>query len=120
MEKPKCDIPNCHRKALKTSIFCGPHEYAGEPSKYPIAGYAPGNYYCTCMDCKQQFQGDKRAIRCEPCATKEPVNEVSEKEENQDDLWVSLVEEWNWASLDDYAGKDVIGYLKSKFTIKRK
>lgn len=36
--------------------------------KYPIGGYAPGYYGCTCVTCKTQFQGDKRAVQCEPCA----------------------------------------------------
>lgn len=39
--------------------------------KYPIGGYAPGNYFCTCCICGDQFQGDKRAVQCEPCAVKE-------------------------------------------------
>jgi hypothetical protein len=39
-----------------------------EPKQYPIGGYAPGNYMCTCVICKQQFFGDKRAVQCEPCA----------------------------------------------------
>jgi hypothetical protein len=39
-----------------------------EPKQYPIGGYAPGNYTCTCITCKQQFFGDKRAVQCEPCA----------------------------------------------------
>lgn len=38
--------------------------------KYPIGGYAPGFYTCTCCICKNEFQGDKRAFQCEPCATK--------------------------------------------------
>jgi hypothetical protein len=41
-----------------------------EQNKYPIGGYAPGYYYCKCCDCGQQFFGDKRAVQCEPCATK--------------------------------------------------
>lgn len=36
--------------------------------KYPIGGYAPGNYYCKCSSCGYEFQGDKRAVQCEPCA----------------------------------------------------
>lgn len=32
------------------------------------AGYAPGNYMCTCGNCQQQFTGDKRAVRCEKCS----------------------------------------------------
>jgi hypothetical protein len=41
-----------------------------EPQKprYPIGGYAPGDYFCLCFRCKKQFQGDKRAVECEPCA----------------------------------------------------
>jgi hypothetical protein len=39
-----------------------------EPKQYPIGGYAPGNYMCTCVICKQRFFGDKRAVQCEPCA----------------------------------------------------
>jgi hypothetical protein len=36
--------------------------------KYPIGGYAPGNYHCTCATCGGGFIGDKRAVQCEPCA----------------------------------------------------
>lgn len=36
--------------------------------KYPIGGYAPGNYRRLCYTCKVGFDGDKRAIQCEPCA----------------------------------------------------
>ena len=39
-----------------------------EERKYPIGGYAPGFYACTCANCKKKFQGDKRAVQCEPCA----------------------------------------------------
>lgn len=35
---------------------------------YPLNGYAPGNYGCTCGNCKKEFMGDKRAVRCEQCA----------------------------------------------------
>jgi len=45
--------------------------------QYPIGGYAPGNYYCTCASCKTMFQGDKRAVQCEPCAI-----EMKHKQEN--------------------------------------
>jgi len=54
-----------------------------EPKQYPIGGYAPGNYYCTCVTCKIMFQGDKRAVQCEPCAIKttqeEPKQETLEE-----------------------------------------
>lgn len=35
--------------------------------KYPIGGYAPGNYECKCCICGNMFTGDKRAVQCEPC-----------------------------------------------------
>lgn len=38
--------------------------------KYPIGGYEPGNYTCKCYICGNEFQGDKRAVQCEPCAVK--------------------------------------------------
>jgi hypothetical protein len=41
-----------------------------EPKQYPIGGYAPGYYGCTCVTCKKEFTGDKRAVQCEPCAIK--------------------------------------------------
>jgi Zn-finger protein len=60
-------------------------------SKYPIGGYAPGNYISTCTTCKTEFIGDKRAVQCEPCAIKmteeqvqsiiENIREIAEKEE---------------------------------------
>ena len=37
-------------------------------NKYPVGGYAPGNYHCTCCVCGNKFHGDKRAVECEPCA----------------------------------------------------
>lgn len=39
-----------------------------EEKKYPIGGYAPGNYQCKCGTCGETFHGDKRAVQCEPCA----------------------------------------------------
>lgn len=37
-------------------------------NKYPIGSYAPGNYTCSCITCKSEFVGDKRAVQCEQCA----------------------------------------------------
>lgn len=39
-----------------------------EEKKYPIGGFAPGNYYNRCTTCERSFFGDKRAVQCEPCA----------------------------------------------------
>lgn len=38
--------------------------------KYPIGGFAPGNYTNTCATCNNEFIGDKLARQCEPCAIK--------------------------------------------------
>lgn len=42
--------------------------------KYPIGGFAPGNYRGHCASCDEVFLGDKYAKQCEPCA----INAVSE------------------------------------------
>ncbi len=47
-----------------------------ETKKYPIGGFAPGNYQCYCVTCQKMFIGDKRAVQCEPCATKEQSPEA--------------------------------------------
>lgn len=39
-----------------------------KPKPWPLVGYAPGNYMCTCTDCDTAFIGDKRAYRCLTCA----------------------------------------------------
>lgn len=40
-------------------------------NKYPIGGYAPGNYFNKCCSCGREFMGDKRAMQCEPCAIRD-------------------------------------------------
>jgi hypothetical protein len=52
-----------------------------EPKQYPIGGYAPGYYGCTCVTCKTEFMGDKRAVQCEPCAIK-TVDEAKQRAAN--------------------------------------
>jgi hypothetical protein len=52
---------------LKKDIF-GTLSSLLEPKKYPIGGFAPGNYIGTCVTCKEQFLGAKRSAQCEPCA----------------------------------------------------
>lgn len=44
---------------------------------FPLNGYAPGNYDCTCLACTEVFTGDKRAICCLPCA-KEILEKAAE------------------------------------------
>jgi hypothetical protein len=36
--------------------------------EWPLMGYAPGSYFCRCHVCGDQFEGDKRAFQCLPCA----------------------------------------------------
>ena len=50
--------------------------------KYPIGGYAPGNYSCHCGTCEQPFIGDKRAFQCEICGIKSEAwyNSLTEEE----------------------------------------
>ena len=53
---------------------CPVHD-ALQEKKYPIGGYAPGNYHNRCYTCERSFFGDKRAIQCEECA----VNDLRER-----------------------------------------
>lgn len=50
-----------------------------ESKQYPIGGCAPGFYSYTCVTCKKQFQGDKRAVQCEPCAIEMTKEETIEE-----------------------------------------
>lgn len=54
-----------------------------EDKKYPIGGYAPGNYMHRCCDCGVVFTGDKRAVQCESCAVnaKEKFDALSPDEQ---------------------------------------
>jgi hypothetical protein len=90
-----------------------------ESKQYSIGGYAPGNYACNCVTCKQQFIGDKRAVQCEPCATKmvntkiiknnggcqieEPKQEWKPKE--GENVWIKVFSNW---SNGIYIGYDTI------------
>jgi len=44
-----------------------------EDKKYPIGGYAPGNYSCACKSCGVEFLGDKRAFQCEKCGQQQKI-----------------------------------------------
>ncbi len=58
----------CHSQIAKNKGNAYKITIPKEEPKYPIGGFAPGNYHCTCVNCKVQFRGDKRAVQCEPCA----------------------------------------------------
>lgn len=53
-----------------------------EKTIYPIGGFAPGNYHCTCCICKETFQGDKRAVQCEKCAV--PMEILTLRDRNKE------------------------------------
>lgn len=63
--------------------------------KYPIGGYAPGNYQCKCCRCGAEFIGDKRAVECEPCAliSKELFDALTPAE--QEAVVKNNIETWN-------------------------
>lgn len=64
--------------------------------KYPIGGFAPGNYGNTCTTCKKEFIGDKRAVQCEPCAEKMMAKLMSEKQERKSGwYWVRNKKTWD-------------------------
>ena len=72
-----------------------------EKKKYPIGGYAPGNYSCLCYNCKKEFIGDKLAVQCEICALKTNVNNPASKYE------MIRVEDWKPELIkgEDYSEK---------------
>ena len=77
-------------------------------------GFAPGNYTCKCVSCKENFMGDKRAVRCEDCAEK--VNKPywkSIKEEYEIHLNGELmdVEVFKWYEKD----REQANYLIEKY-----
>lgn len=106
-----------------------------QEKKYPIGGYAPGNYHNRCATCERTFFGDKRACQCEPCAVagKAAFDAMSPEEQEallkknaavanymfsgplspERDLIYRIVEQWGNAIempnmegwLKDYAGK---------------
>lgn len=40
--------------------------------------WAPGGYICKCMQCKETFTGDKRAMMCADCAYETPSQPKTE------------------------------------------
>lgn len=44
----------------------GLNEMAAELGR--VGGWAPGNYMSKCGNCNREFEGDKRASKCLPCA----------------------------------------------------
>lgn len=71
------DIAKCDVDGNWINDDC--YEEIEEEFKYPIGGYAPGNYMCNCSTCEKQFIGDKRAVQCEPCAIEMTKKETFEE-----------------------------------------
>jgi len=100
-----------------------------ESKQYPIGGYAPGYYDCTCTTCKIKFTGDKRAFQCEPCAIKttqehpkqvlkqETIEDAAERiskinsvyETAQDDFYQGFIAGAKWQQERMYSEEDMRG-----------
>lgn len=65
-----------------------------EEKKYPIGGYAPGNYHNRCTTCERSFFGDKRSFECEPCGTKSQSEWDALTPEQQDERVKKNMEIW--------------------------
>lgn len=58
--------------------------------KWPLMGYAPGDYMVKCFVCGEQVMGvDKRSIHCLPCA----IDQANERAINVRDALVACREE---------------------------
>jgi hypothetical protein len=132
-EEPKQEFPQLGTKEfnnLASTHFGGkPQE---EPKQYPIGGYAPGNYTCTCITCKERFFGDKRAVQCEPCAIEMvnaeiDINKEGGVEENKQELNFyeklkeyfnttpreKVLEDWNKSADFDKVGPTLYEFIEN-------
>ncbi|NKX37668.1 hypothetical protein HGG70_07015 [Rhodobacteraceae bacterium R_SAG4] len=48
---------------------------------WPLSGYAPGHYACSCKTCHRSFLGAKRSTSCLECAIKEIQKAAAESRE---------------------------------------
>lgn len=82
--KCQSDIKECEQLFL--TVLDNHYNYEDmEEKKYPIGGFAPGNYHQRCGACGRSFFGDKRAYQCEPCAIadKEKFDALSPSEQGE-------------------------------------
>ena len=81
--------------------------------KYPIAGFAPGNYDCKCVTCDERFHGDKLAYQCEPCAEKEMLAIENSDTAEIEKLARTLVPENTIEAFANFSDSDVFiaGFL---------
>jgi hypothetical protein len=92
-----------------------------EEIKYPIGGFAPGDYMCKCVTCKEQFHGDKRATQCETCAIEMVRTKIVESEEGgfeiERDYLQGFIDQFGDGPLgeldpDEWAALDFLEWLK--------
>jgi hypothetical protein len=57
-----CNEPPRHRFGREVLMF------PKEDYRPQLGSWAPGKYYCKCVECMDIFIGDKRAVRCADCA----------------------------------------------------
>jgi hypothetical protein len=100
-----------------------------EERKYPIGGFAPGNYMCECVTCKHDFFGDKRAVQCETCAVEMVTVKIVETEKDaieiQPDYLQGFIDQFGDGPLgelnpDDWDALEFLRWLKlNKYKIIR-
>ena len=100
-----------------------------EERKYPIGGFAPGNYMCECVTCKHDFFGDKRAVQCETCAVEMVTFKIVETEKDaieiQPDYLQGFIDQFGDGPLgelnpDDWDALEFLRWLKlNKYKIIR-
>jgi hypothetical protein len=94
-----------------------------EERKYPIGGFAPGNYMCECVTCKHDFFGDKRAVQCETCAVEMVTVKIVETE--KPDYLQGFIDQFGDGPLgelnpDDWDALEFLRWLKlNKYKIIR-
>lgn len=77
------------------------HQPVVQEPTWPLRGYAPGDYMCRCVTCGNGFTGDKRAIRCLPCAQKAPITRTSDEAARQVGEALEQAHPWGYRSEDN-------------------
>lgn len=74
-------------------------------------GYAPGNYFSRCLDCKIWYTMDKRASRCKTCAEQAFKLEWGSESDTEGllkplpaDAWLGDVDMEAWKTLQERRG----------------
>jgi hypothetical protein len=85
---------------------------------HPLNGYARGNYFCTCHNCKKQFRGNKRAVTCHDCAY--PLKAEQVKEGEVDELPDIISQELEFATGSSKGTEAVCKALHKYYTLIKK